>query len=259
MKNRMLTKIAAMSVTAVMSLSVFTAIPGGIVLAEGDETQGEEQSNEEPTDPEPSAPTGLVIENGVATLYSDYETESPISDISVFDMNGYTLTYTGSIPLFLIENKSFEIKDSSTEKTGKISSVNGASIITTDDVDTDYKNETVILSGGTLEGNATGYDSTGNSAIGLFYGDKFTMNGGTICNFSSKNGGAIHSVESDVTLNAGKIEYCYSENGGAVWADHSNVYLQGTISMSYNSANKGGAIYFTEENARGCKLYVNGG
>lgn len=226
MKNRMLTKLAAISMTAAMSFGVFTAIPGGVVLADG------------------TIPDGISIEGTKATLTDDVTIEYPIPDVDIteLELNGFTLTYNQtSIPLFNLDGVNLEIKDSSELQLGKIITA-GAIIVNTS---YDEHSETVTLSGGTLVGPASETDKVGNSAIKIYSNDSFVMNGGTITNFFYDKGGAIRAdgYGSFVTINAGTIENCFATYGGAIYAENSQSVSMNGGTIRYCSAERGGGIY----------------
>ena len=200
----------------------------------------------------PTEPGNYVLEEDItidkSTKYADHGysvSESTTREAVKIDLNGYTIVYDNESDYFIDLSESaniiMTINDTSELKTGKISCDKGAPFVliadTTDEIHPSFN---------LLGGKISGIGEDGVTAVKITSSTSFTMMGGEICDFSSKEGGAFYvstGNTSCLTLNGtGKITNCSATDGGAVYT-LSPIYIYDNFTMEYNSASqRGGAI-----------------
>ncbi len=198
----------------------------------------------DPNDLPFSASNTINLHGSEYVLQEDLTTDTTFLEVSAFDLNGYTLTFTGTDnPLLYVESTDLTIRDSSEGKTGKIYSQNGATII---DGRSSTDTAKITIESGSIQGSG----NLGSSAITVGKGDSFYMNGGTICDFKADNGAAVYAEACWFEMKAGTIRNCQAtENGGAI--AYSLAISGGQVvpmfmnggSITECSAKNGGAIY----------------
>lgn len=144
-----------------------------------------------------------------------------ITGTVTLNLNGYTLTYEnsgtrGSV-IKVKENANFTLRDSSDNKTGKITGGTG-----------------------TLSGEY--YDYYGG---GVFNGGTFTMEGGSIINCKSTYGGGVYNrMTGTFTMRGGSIINCESQSGGGMANGGSGkIIMEGGCIANCTASSKGDAVY----------------
>lgn len=183
-------------------------------------------------------------ENSTVTMLKNIDIGSTlsISKNVKLDLNGFTLKMTGSGSVINISNGStFELLDSSTDKTGVITggnADNGGGIF--------VSNGTFTMCGGSINGNKAPNGSGGAISV---ENSKINTSGGEMNNNSAINGGAIHLKGST----NGEIRNIKADNntatggtncmGGAIFTETSGIFKILDVELSNNKAVKGGGIY----------------
>lgn len=209
-------------------------------------------------------------ENSTVTMLKNIDIGSTlsISKNVKLDLNGFTLKMTGSGSVINISNdRTFELQDSSTDKTGVITggnADNGGGIFvssgtfnmtggtvsgctaTKNGGGIFVSNGTFAMCGGSINGNKAPNGSGGAISV---ENSKINTSGGEMNNNSAINGGAIHLKGST----NGEIRNIKADNntatggtncmGGAIFTETSGIFKILDVELSNNKAIKGGGIY----------------
>ena len=178
------------------------------------------------------------------------------------DLNGYTITGPKNMRVFDFVGGTFNITDSSEEKTGKIKStgsVEGSGgVIAVTDTDS-----VLNLHGGTLTGSVVGAGNYGGSVY-VSNGTTFNMYGGAVSNGSSEgHGGNIYVTGSAKfnlyggTVSDGKVVGGTDTNGATITGYGGNIYVTGLDSRlsMYGGTVSGGMNYI----GAGGNIQINSG
>lgn len=175
-----------------------------------------------------------VTSGGTVTLGADITIDKTleITGTVTLDLNGYTLTYEnsgtrGSV-IEVIQGATFTLKDSSDNKTGKITGGTGTLLLEQYYGGGVYNKGTFIM----ISGNITNCSST--SGGGVYNEGTFTMQGGSISDCNAMTGGGVHNNKS-FTMQGASIIDC--SNYG-----RSSVFANNQIS-DMNFAINGGIVY----------------
>ena len=180
-------------------------------------------------------------------LYTTTSLEIVDAEKLTLDLNGKFIDCIKSYDALTITDSSVTFGDSSTEKTGAISSVSGTSAVV-------LNSGSLVFNGGSF-GDATGVELLGGSMIvydGMFYGSQGIMidggadvviNGGTICgNLTSNTGKGINVKNGSLTINDGTIGndkgsyMIYVQNAGEVYINGGQYKFRKSYGFSVTNA-----------------------
>lgn len=194
--------------------------------------------------------------NGENQLTADSTMSSTVKISSgqeyVIDLNGHTLTMSGSSAHFEMQGGTLTILDSSPEQTGTILLSNNLVQYTS--------GGTFNLQGGTIDGSTQTTTPQHGGAVTMKTSNNgdgvFNMSGGVIQNCrSSQYGGAVYvggeysNKKSYFNMSGGIIRDCSSGDGGAIYVDgQGDMTKNGDLTISGgtitgNTASTGAAIY----------------
>ena len=172
----------------------------------------------------------LLNNGGTVTLSKDYtiDTKLRVRKTVTLDLNGHTITMTGSDSVIFVSFCNLTLQDS-----------NKTAIHT----DTSLPAGGVITGGNALQGGGV-YVSSGGS---------MTMNGGTIANCSAKYGGGVAAMAGSFTMNGGTITNCNATTSDYIYGG-GGVYVSKGYSMTMN----GGTIEKCSANTSGGGVFSSG-
>lgn len=174
------------------------------------------------------------------TLLQDVSTGDTVlvsSGTKTFELNGKTITLTGSGSVFAVTNRAtFTLEGPGTVTGGKGSKegtydVGGGIMV---------NGGTFIMNGGTISGNTIAGDN-GREGGGVWVGNggSFTMNGGSITNNSGAGGGVGIGVNG---WNNGNPPGTFTMNGGSISGNEGNGYAAGVRLNNGTFNMNGGSI-----------------
>ena len=179
---------------------------------------------------------GSYVLSGDITVSAEAKVETENAQITI-DLNGYTITYTGTASMYVlgkVRGTAGDL-DGSTSNTSSVDPNNCVTgvVLTINDSGTDG---TISGAGTTgrgsvdywINGKGVGTSAYRGGCVLIEYGSKMILNGGTITDFeASEEGGAIcASNGSELEMNGGTIQNCVARNGGAI-AVHASSAAQG--------------------------------
>ena len=172
----------------------------------------------------------LLNGGGTVTLNKDYtiDTKLRVRKTVTLDLNGHTITMTGSDSVIFVSFCNLTLQDS-----------NKTAIHT----DTSLPAGGVITGGNAVQGGGV-YVSSGGS---------MTMNGGTIANCSAKYGGGVAAMAGSFTMNGGTITNCNATTSDYIYGG-GGVYVSKGYSMTMN----GGTIEKCSANTSGGGVFSSG-
>ena len=172
----------------------------------------------------------LLNNGGTVTLSKDYtiDTKLRVRKTVTLDLNGHTITMTGSDSVIFVSFCNLTLQDS-----------NKTAIHT----DTSLPAGGVITGGNAVQGGGV-YVSSGGS---------MTMNGGTIANCSAKYGGGVAAMAGSFTMNGGTITNCNATTSDYIYGG-GGVYVSKGYSMTMN----GGTIEKCSANTSGGGVFSSG-
>ena len=172
----------------------------------------------------------LLNNGGTVTLSKDYtiDTKLRVRKTVTLDLNGHTITMTGSDSVIFVSFCNLTLQDS-----------NKTAIHT----DTSLPAGGVITGGNAVQGGGV-YVSSGGS---------MTMNGGTIANCSAKYGGGVAAMAGSFTMNGGTITNCNATTSDYIYGG-GGMYVSKGYSMTMN----GGTIEKCSANTSGGGVFSSG-
>lgn len=192
----------------------------------------------------------LLNNGGTVQLTRDYfiDTTLDVKNTVTLDLNGHTITMTGSDGVIVVSWCNLTLQDSNKTAT---------------------HTDSTLPAGGVI----TGGNAMRGGGVYITNGGSMTMNGGTIANCSAEYGGGVASYAGSFTMNGGTIKNCtattsdYNFGGGGVYvASTSSMTMNGGTIEDCSSTTSGGGV-FSKGNfsmsgnaiIRGCSAKAAGG